>query len=60
VLFLDEFPKFPRHVLEMLRQPLQDGFVTIARSSMMLRFPFRFMLVSAMNPYPCRHLLNTG
>jgi magnesium chelatase family protein len=53
LLFLDELPEFPRNVLEVLRQPLEDGNVTIARASMSLSFPARFMLAAAMNPCPC-------
>src|SRR6201995_1111197 len=53
VLFLDELPEFPRSVLEVMRQPLEDGAVTIARAAMSLSFPARFMLAAAMNPCPC-------
>jgi magnesium chelatase family protein len=53
LLFLDELPEFPRNVLEVLRQPLEDGTVTIARAAMSLSFPARFMLAAAMNPCPC-------
>jgi len=53
VLFLDELPEFKRHVLDSLRQPLEDGFVTISRAAITLKFPARFTLVAAQNPCPC-------
>jgi len=53
VLFLDELPEFQRNVLEVMRQPLEDGCVTIARAALSISFPSRFMLAAAMNPCPC-------
>lgn len=53
VLFLDELPEFPRHVLEHLRGPLEDGFVTISRAQATVKFPAQFLFIASMNPCPC-------
>ena len=56
VLFLDEMPEFPRSVLEVLRQPLEENFVTISRAQNTIQYPANFILVGAMNPCPCGFL----
>lgn len=53
VLFLDELPEFPRSVLEVLRQPLEDGVVTVSRAQNSVTFPAKFILIAAQNPCPC-------
>lgn len=58
VLFLDELPEYPRAALEALREPLEEGEITVSRSQASLRFPARFLLVAAMNPCPCGYYLH--
>ena len=59
VLFLDELPEFKKNILEMMRQPLEDNNVTIARAAISISYPSNFMLVSAMNPCPCGYYTDT-
>ncbi|MCU7808755.1 MAG: YifB family Mg chelatase-like AAA ATPase [Candidatus Thiodiazotropha sp. (ex Semelilucina semeliformis)] len=56
VLFLDELPEFVRHVLEVLREPMENGWITISRATQQAEYPARFQLIAAMNPCPCGYL----
>ncbi|HEX9207683.1 MAG TPA: YifB family Mg chelatase-like AAA ATPase, partial [Steroidobacteraceae bacterium] len=56
VLFLDELPEFDRNVLEVLREPLESGYIVVSRAGRQAEFPARFQLIAAMNPCPCGHL----
>jgi len=60
VLFLDELPEFQRRVLEVMRQPVEQGAITISRARSTVTYPARFMLVASMNPCPCGHLNNSA
>jgi magnesium chelatase family protein len=60
VLFLDELPEFRKNVLEVMRQPMEDSQVTIARAAISMKFPATFLLVAAMNPCPCGYLGDPG
>ena len=58
VLFMDEFSEFSRTVLENLRQPMEDGTVTVSRAQGTITFPARFLLIASQNPCPCGHFVD--